>query len=131
MDENINTVQSTPIVPPKRYIRGDVKKAIIKITSRIPKPIRDPKNRKIILLLGVVIGILFLLIVATLLKNGLRRTNIGVTITPMPSSSPRATGQGETLEQQLDALQQELLNTNFEDKTLAPPQMKFNIDFEL
>ncbi len=131
MDENINIDQNVPLVPPKRDYRGDVKRFFNKLSSRIPKPISDPKNRKIVLLIGVIIGLFILLIVASLLKTVVRNTNDYVNVTPIPSSVVRPTGQEETLEQQLDKLQQELLNSDFEDKTLAPPQMKFNINFEL
>ncbi|MBI2103845.1 hypothetical protein HYT59_02480 [Candidatus Woesebacteria bacterium] len=87
----------------------------------------DPKNRKVVIL-AVVFLVMILLMLILVMARSIRKPPERGKETQFNSPTPITTPMPETLESRLKSLRDEL-NLGFEDRSLLPPQIEFDIEF--
>ncbi|OGM05370.1 hypothetical protein A2125_02065 [Candidatus Woesebacteria bacterium GWB1_43_5] len=130
MDSNIDIGEKQEEVPPTVKVSpaGLIKSRLISFKDNFGKFVSDPKNRKVVILAGalfLIVVFVVLAVVAAQLFNRPKEVGKG---SPTVVETPQATSSPETIDSKLKFLRDEL-NLGFEDRSLLPPQIEFDIEF--
>ncbi len=127
MDNNLNVEKKEQVQGAKVDAVAVVKNRIADLRTHLKSFLIDPKNRKVILLaagLLVLVLMLIMLVVVSLGRGRQKEVNFKVQSSPTPTATQKA----ETLEDKLKSLRDEI-NLGFEDRSLLPPEIEFDIEF--